>query len=72
MSAKELSMIFNSEKILLRDIANTCFQRCVVDSRGFEKEYLNPLEMNCIDRCTSKYDQVVRVMESVNAKAAQR
>lgn len=38
-------------------MGDLCFRRCIV---SFEKEYLNPLEQNCVDRCVSKYDQMIR------------
>ena len=64
LDPKLTAFLLNAEKVLLKDIGKVCFERCIVDS---QLEYLTPLEQNCVDRCTSKYDQVVRVVSRVHA-----
>ena len=48
-----ISRILNTDKLLINNMTDLCFRRCIV---SYEKEYLNPLEQNCVDRCVSKYD----------------
>lgn len=57
LRAEDLARILNTDKLLLNNISDLCFRRCIV---SFEKEYLNHLEQNCVDRCVSKYDQMIR------------
>jgi len=52
-----ISRIINTDKLLINNMTDLCFRRCVF---SYEKEYLNPLEQNCVDRCVSKYDQMIR------------
>lgn len=53
IKAEDLSRILNSDKLLLNNMSDLCFRRCVL---SLEKEYLNPIEQNCVDRCVNKYD----------------
>lgn len=53
IKADDLSRILNADKLLLNNMSDVCFRRCVL---SLEKEYLNPLEQNCVDRCVNKYD----------------
>lgn len=57
LSHESVARILNTDKLLLNSMGDVCFRRCIV---SFEKEYLNPLEQNCVDRCVSKYDQMIK------------
>jgi hypothetical protein len=57
IKAEHLARILNTDKLLLNNISDVCFRRCIA---SFEKEFLNQMEQNCVDRCVSKYDQMVR------------
>jgi hypothetical protein len=59
LTAEQLAAIINTDKSILRHIATTCFERCVY---SFEREALNAAEQNCVDRCTNKFDQMVRLV----------
>ena len=57
LNASQLAMILNADKSILRSIGTICFRRCIP---SYEKEYLNDAEMVCVDRCTYKYDQMLK------------
>ena len=58
-------MVLNADKNILRSISSVCFRRCIPD---YEKEFLNEAEMVCVDRCTYKYDQMIKfVLDNNNA-----
>ena len=59
VTAEQLALIMNTDKYLARNIATVCFERCVY---SFEREMLNAAEQNCVDRCTNKFDQMVRLV----------
>ena len=41
LRAEDLARILNTDKLLLNNMSDLCFRRCIV---SFEKEYLNQLE----------------------------
>ena len=54
LNVDELAVAMNADKQLLKTIGTICFRRCI--SNSFENDMLNPLEQNCIDRCTFKFN----------------
>ena len=57
LNASQLAVVMNADKSILRSIGSICFRRCIP---SYEKEYLNEAEMVCVDRCTYKYDQMLK------------
>lgn len=57
LNASQLAVILNADKSILRSIGTICFRRCIP---SYEKEFLNDAEMLCVDRCTNKYDQMLK------------
>jgi len=53
----QLAVVMNTDKMLLKSMGEICFRRCIIN---YENENLNPAEQLCIDRCTFKYDSMVR------------
>ena len=41
LRAEDLARILNTDKLLLNNMSDLCFRRCIM---SFEKEYLNQLE----------------------------
>ncbi|CDW80201.1 UNKNOWN [Stylonychia lemnae] len=68
LKVEDISRILNSDKMLLSRMSDTCFRRCIA---SFEREYLNPLEQNCVDRCIYKYDQMIREVMSPSSQQQQ-
>ena len=56
LTAKELSLLLHQDQLFIQGVSSTCFDRCVVQygEKAFNNEFLNPLEQNCVDRCTNK------------------
>ena len=67
ISPAQLSLLLQQEKIFLQGVGDTCFDRCIIPygEKAYNIEFLNPAEQNCVDRCTSKAYQVLKVMEGV-------
>ena len=57
LNASQLAVVMNADKSILRSIGSICFRRCIP---SYEKEHLNEAEMVCVDRCTYKYDQMLK------------
>eukprot|EP00355_Strombidium_rassoulzadegani_P007752 CAMPEP_0168616120 /NCGR_PEP_ID=MMETSP0449_2-20121227/4866_1 /TAXON_ID=1082188 /ORGANISM="Strombidium rassoulzadegani, Strain ras09" /LENGTH=44 /DNA_ID= /DNA_START= /DNA_END= /DNA_ORIENTATION= len=41
-----------SNKMLMQNMSKKCFTKCIID---FDRENLNHIEKNCLDRCINKY-----------------
>jgi len=55
-TVEDLVRLVNTDKLILQDVAEVCFRRCV---SSYQKEHLNHLEQNCVDRCVYKYNQML-------------
>ena len=64
LDAEQFATVMNADKQILRSIASTCFRRCVLT---YEKEFLNDSELNCVDRCTYKYDSMIKHLVDTNS-----
>jgi hypothetical protein len=63
LDAQQLAYVLQVDKYLMKQIGEKCMRRCVLT---YEVELLNALEQNCVDRCTSKFDEMVTHIASTN------
>ena len=58
LDPKQLAIVMNLDKQIMKSVGAICFRRCIPPE--WHIEYLNDLEMNCVDRCVNKYDRMIK------------